>query len=271
MPKQGHLQTIFPFDDGVTSALRSSHQALNEWAPETWLVSKDWQPLITKFLSSRTGRHLGEFINARLEKGAVVYPSQPLRALFLTPLAEVKVVILGQDPYHGPGQAEGLAFSVPAGVKMPPSLQNIFKEINRDPLITGHKLPTSHGGSLGKWANQGVLLLNTSLTVEEGLPASHAKQGWEALTDTIVKTVAERGNPVVFLLWGKHAQAKETLIKGAWESIPCEKLNQLVLIANHPSPLSVSRKPHPFLGCGHFSKANDFLSKHGCKPIEWRA
>ncbi len=271
MPKQGHPQTNFPFDDGVTSVPHLPMQVLSKWAPDTWEVSEDWQPLVTKFLASEVGQRLGEFINARLENDAVVYPSQPLRALFLTPLADVKVVILGQDPYHGPGQAQGLAFSVPAGMKPPPSLQNIVKEINRDPLIAGDKSPASRGGSLENWANQGVLLLNTSLTVEEGLPASHTKQGWETLTDTIVRTVAERGNPVVFLLWGKHAQAKEKLIKDAWDAIPFGKLNQLVLIANHPSPLSVSRKPHPFLGCGHFSKANDFLSKQGCKPIEWKS
>jgi uracil-DNA glycosylase len=182
-----------------------------------------------------------------------------LRALALTPLDEVRVVILGQDPYHGAGQAEGLAFSVAPGEKIPPSLRNIFKELQRD-----LGLPPAASGSLVRWSQQGVLLLNTSLTVEEGLPASHAHQGWEALTDAILQTVSQAERPLVFMLWGAHAQGKRALI----ESSP-HRAQHLVQVANHPSPLSASRPPAPFLGCGHFSKANQFLVSQKVGPLVW--
>ena len=185
-----------------------------------------------------------------------MYPPRPFRALELTPLSDVRVVILGQDPYHGIGQAHGLAFSVNDGVKPPPSLRNIFKELRRD---LGAPPPMS--GSLEPWARQGVLLLNTVLTVEEGAPASHAKRGWEELTDSLISTVARDAAPKVFMLWGAHAQAKRGLIEAAGA--------HLVLTANHPSPLSAARRPAPFMGCGHFSAANAWLRQRGLSAIDW--
>ncbi len=240
---------------------------LTTWPPETALVAPDWRPLVAQFLASNAGRDLGRFLSDRLASGAVVFPPQPFRALALTPLHTVKVVILGQDPYHGLGQAEGLAFSVPAGVRPPPSLRNIFKEIARDPRLptaapTALRMPDA---SLVRWAHQGVLLLNTCLTVEAGAPASHAKRGWEVLTDAIVQVLAAQQTPLVFLLWGAHAQAKRPLI----DSSPAAA-QHLVLTANHPSPLSALRPPAPFMGCGHFGKANDFLQQRGLAPIRWQ-
>ena len=180
------------------------------------------------------------------------------------------------DPYHGPGQADGLAFSVPHGVATPPSLRNINKEIARDPDLRRPVKPNvlwcqSPTGSLLPWAAQGVLLLNTCLTVEQGLPASHSKQGWEVLTDEIIKTIWSGSNPVVFMLWGAHAQTKQALFT-ALEAKAANHVVQsphLVLTANHPSPLSALRPPTPFIGCGHFGKANAFLSAHGLQPIVW--
>lgn len=229
---------------------------LARWNPAGWPVAADWAPEIGRFLASSTGRQLGVFIEQRLAQGAIIYPPQPFRALALTSLADVEVVILGQDPYHGPGQAHGLAFSVPDGVKPPPSLRNMFKELARDPAVS----PEVHsGGSLERWASQGVLLLNTSLTVEEGQAASHARQGWEVLTDQLIAAVAAKPEPVVFMLWGAHAQTKRALIPD----------RHLVLTANHPSPLSALRPPKPFIGCGHFGAANDFLESHGRRPVRW--
>lgn len=229
---------------------------LTRWNPADWPLAVDWVPDIERFLASSTGRQLGAFVKQRLSAGAVIYPPQPFRALELTPLADVEVVILGQDPYHGPGQAQGLAFSVPDGVKPPPSLRNIFKELARDPRVRPEIHP---GGSLERWASQGVLLLNTSLTVEEGQAASHARQGWETLTDQLISAVSAKPEPVVFMLWGAHAQSKRALIQS----------RHLVLTANHPSPLSALRPPQPFIGCGHFSAANDFLEGHGRRPVRW--
>jgi uracil-DNA glycosylase len=185
----------------------------------------------------------------------------------MTPLHTIKVVILGQDPYHGLGQAEGLAFSVPSGGRPPPSLRNIFKEIARDPGLvaaapSGARVPDA---SLARWARQGVLLLNTCLTVEADAPASHAKRGWEVLTDAIVQRLAAQQAPLVFLLWGAHAQAKRQLIDNSPTAA-----QHLVLTANHPSPLSALRPPVPFIGCGHFGKANDFLQQRGLAPIRWQ-
>lgn len=202
-----------------------------------------------------------------------MYPPQPFRALELTPLAGVKVVILGQDPYHGPGQAEGLAFSVAPGVKPPPSLRNMFKELDRErslgflPPPVGALTPSD--GSLVRWAQQGVLLLNTCLTVEQGQPASHAQRGWEVLTDALVKAVAQKTEPVVFMLWGAQAQAKQGLIRFANDAGNRQQPVHAVLTANHPSPLSALRPPQPFLGCGHFGQANQYLSQHGQSVIAW--
>jgi uracil-DNA glycosylase len=218
----------------------------------------DWAPLVSGFWHSAEGRALESFLSDRLAAGARIYPPQPWRALELTPLRQVRVVILGQDPYHGMGQAHGLAFSVPVGVRPPPSLRNIFKELVRSGVW--QSLPLH--GNLETWARQGVLLLNTSLTVEDGKPASHAKRGWEVLTDLLIETVARQSEPVVFLLWGVHAQAKQALIARAAGEAGGELADRhLVLAANHPSPLSAKRPPQPFIGCGHFELAANFLLK----------
>jgi uracil-DNA glycosylase len=254
----------------MQSAVINSGVNLSDWMPTAWPVAPDWQPILARFWQTETARVLGQFIQSRLHAGAVIYPSQPLRALLLTPLARVKVVILGQDPYHGPGQAEGLAFSVAHGNKLPPSLRNIYKELARDPAVQ-RKFSADASGSLIRWAEQGVLLLNTCLTVEEGSPASHAKRGWEALTDEIIRTIGSQQSPIAFLLWGAHAQTKQALLmggnQGAGEVVA--KKRHLVLTANHPSPLSALRPPAPFIGCGHFGQVNAFLVQHGNSPIDW--
>ena len=241
---------------------------LRAWDPEHWPVADDWRPLVRRFLASPSGRDLAAFVQARLEAGASVYPPAPFRALAVTPLADVRVVILGQDPYHGPGQAHGLAFSVPPGVRVPPSLRNIFQEVARGegrPTPTPARAGTT-SGDLHPWARQGVLLLNTCLTVEAGLPGSHANRGWEVLTDRIVEAILEQGRPVVWMLWGAHAQAKRTMIDAARPAG-----SALVLCANHPSPLSARRLPVPFVGCDHFQQANRFLLAQGLEPVRWDA
>jgi uracil-DNA glycosylase len=215
------------------------------------LPDTDWLPVVEAWAASPDGQRLQAFLAERVAAGATIYPPEPLRALTLTPLAQTRVVILGQDPYHGPGQAEGLSFSVPEGVPLPPSLRNIFKEIQRD---LGKPFPPS--GSLVRWAEGGTLLLNAVLTVEDGLPASHAKQGWEALTDAIIQTAAQDPAPKVFMLWGSFAQAKEGLIRAAGQ-------DHLILKANHPSPLSALKPPRPFIGCGHFGVAKAWLEERG--------
>ncbi len=234
--------------------------ALVRWAPSDWLADGGWQPLLADFFASAAGQQLGAFVTSRLASGAVVYPAAPLRALALTPLSEVRVVILGQDPYHGPGQAEGLAFSVVPSERVPPSLRNVFQELARD-----LGLSPAANGALVRWAVQGVLLLNTCLTVEDGHPASHAKKGWEVLTDRLIQHVATTVPHAVFMLWGAHAQAKQPLIVAAAGDVS----RHLVLRANHPSPLSARRPPLPFIGCGHFSAANVFLQAHGLAAVNW--
>nr|WP_315480694.1 uracil-DNA glycosylase [uncultured Rhodoferax sp.] len=221
--------------------------------PTAWPVAPGWQSLVDGFFGGQVGLGLLQFLQQRLDAGAVVFPPQPLRALELTPPESVRVVILGQDPYHGRGQAEGLAFSVASGVAFPPSLRNIFKELQRD---LGTPPPTfpQPGGSLVKWAQKGVLLLNTCLTVEEGQPASHSGRGWELLTDAVIRQVSKEAQPAVFMLWGAHAQSKRALIDAS---------RHLVLTANHPSPLSALRPPVPFIGCGHFSQARAWREQHG--------
>lgn len=228
---------------------------LQQADPVGWPVSADWSPLTDDFWASTAGQSLLGFLRQRLASGALIYPPRPLRALELTPLAQVRVVILGQDPYHGPGQAEGLAFSVAPGVRIPPSLRNMFKELQRD-----LGLQTPAHGSLVRWAQQGVLLLNTCLTVEDGQPASHAGQGWEVLTDAVIRRCSESGPPKVFLLWGAHAQKKLGLIDGDRHRVLC---------ANHPSPLSASRGPVPFIGSGHFRAVNHWLTAQGGSAIDW--
>jgi uracil-DNA glycosylase len=232
---------------------------LERWAPEEWSLAPGWQATVQNFFDSETGFKLAAFIRERLAAGAVIYPPRPLRALEVTPLDSVHAVILGQDPYHGPGQAEGLAFSVAPGVKHPPSLRNIFKE-----MCAGADRPLPESGSLVEWARRGVLLLNAVLTVEDGQPGSHAKKGWEVLTDALIAEVAARCSPCVYLLWGAHAQAKAGLIE---QTAAAHGRDALVLQANHPSPLSANRPPVPFLGCGHFAQARQWLESRGCSGV----
>ena len=220
--------------------------------PLNWPVAPDWQALVAHFFDSEKGSALLAFLQQRLHAGASIFPPQPLRALELTPLASVRVVILGQDPYHGRGQAEGLAFSVAPEVAIPPSLRNIFKELQRDLGAPPPPFPVP-GGSLVRWARHGVLLINTCLTVEEGQPASHSGKGWEVLTDAIIRQVSDHSEHVVFMLWGNHAQSKRALIDAS---------RHLILCANHPSPLSALRPPSPFIGCGHFSQARAWRERH---------
>ncbi len=200
-------------------------------------------------------RQLGDFLRAEKAAGKQIYPPGSLifNALNSTPLAQTKVVIIGQDPYHGTGQAHGLCFSVQPGVKTPPSLVNIYKELKRDLNID---IPDH--GNLQHWAEQGVLLLNTSLTVEHAIAGSHAKIGWQAFTDKVIEVVSQQQARLVFLLWGAHAQSKEKLI---------DVSKHLVLKSVHPSPLSAHRG---FIGNGHFSRTNKFLDQHGLTPIDWR-
>jgi uracil-DNA glycosylase len=220
----------------------------------------DWAPLIRQWIDSAAGQGLLQFIAARQAAGAVIYPDDVLCALRLTPRRAVRLVILGQDPYHGAGQSEGLAFSVPAGVKPPPSLRNMLDEISRSLSVA-----RPPGGHLGGWARQGVLLLNTTLTVEHGQPAAHAGRGWEALTDALIAATASDPGAKAFLLWGSHAQAKAPLIEATAPG------RHLVLTANHPSPLSARRPPQPFIGCGHFLRVRDFLAAQGVVAIDWSA
>lgn len=247
---------------------------LAAWQPSSWPVHPEWQPVLDAFWRSTEGERLSQFVSARLSGGAVVYPAHPLWALQLTPLSAVRVVILGQDPYHGPDQAQGLSFSVADGLKFPPSLRNIFKELQRDL----HQ-PSPMSGSLEAWAKRGVLLLNTSFTVEDGLPASHAKRGWECLSDAILREVALKAPACVYMLWGGHAQAKVGLIEAATSQTAPDFLGlteaqvsaarqALILKANHPSPLSALRPPVPFIGCGHFSKARGWLAARGF-DLDW--
>mgnify|MGYP000196203760 CR=1 FL=1 len=251
----------------MQSTLDFGHEDLNgqgarlgaTWPPQVHSLLPDWQPIWRDFAASAQGQSVMDRMAQRLAAGARIYPPDPLRIFRTLALHEIRVVILGQDPYHGPGQAEGLAFSVPEGIPIPPSLRNIFKEIQRESLA-----PLRTSGHLGAWVRQGVLLLNTVLTVEEGQPASHADWGWQAFTDRVITAVAQRAQPTVFLLWGAHAQAQHQGIAAA-----DLQARHLVLQANHPSPLSAMRGPSPFIGCGHFSATNDFLQKSAQTPIRW--
>ena len=209
-------------------------------------VPSGWRAVTDHFQHSEAGKALIEFVDGRVNAGAIVYPAQVFRVLSLTAPADVRVVILGQDPYHGPGQAQGLAFSIAAGQKTAPSLRNILAEVAAD---TG--APSVCVTDLTPWAEQGVLLLNAVLTVEDGQPQSHAQQGWEVLTDALLQHLAAQSEPMVFMLWGAAAQRKQIFI---------DANRHRVLIANHPSPLSARRPPVPFIGCRHFSQANAFLA-----------
>ncbi|WP_268879040.1 uracil-DNA glycosylase [Piscinibacter terrae] len=221
-------------------------------------VPAAWMPVTDRFLASPEGQSLARFVDQRVGEGAIVYPGTIFRALELTAPEDVRVLILGQDPYHGPGQAQGLAFSVYEGQKLPPSLRNMLKEVESD---TGAPSQCARG-DLSAWARQGVLLLNTALTVEDGRPQSHAGRGWETLTDALLAHVAAQAHPVVFLLWGGSAQRKRASL---------DEARHHVLTANHPSPLSARRPPEPFIGCRHFSQVNALLQRllPGTPPIDW--
>ena len=221
---------------------------------DTQPLEAGWQQQIGAEFQKDYMTRLRAFLGAEKQAGKTVYPAGAdiFNAFNLTPFEQVKVVILGQDPYHGPNQAHGLCFSVQRGVKTPPSLVNIYKEINRDLGIA----PASHG-NLTHWAEQGVLLLNAVLTVEAGQAASHQKQGWETFTDQAIEQLNRDRDGLVFLLWGSHAQKKGHLI---------DRQRHCVLTAPHPSPLSAHRG---FLGCGHFSRANQYLLQQGKTAIDW--
>jgi uracil-DNA glycosylase len=217
-------------------------------------LEPSWKARVGDYLLRPEMRDLASFLRARTAAGASVYPPGPciFAAFEATPFERVRVVVLGQDPYHGPGQAHGLAFSVPPGVPVPPSLDNMFKEIQRDLGIArpGH-------GCLMPWAERGVLLLNSVLTVEDGRPGAHRGKGWEGFTDHVVATLDREREGLVFLLWGSYAQAKGKVIDSG---------RHRVLRAPHPSPLSAHRG---FMGCGHFSAANAWLARQEGGAIDW--
>jgi uracil-DNA glycosylase len=218
-------------------------------------LSVEWQRVLKTEL--RCLERLDTFLSQQVRSGVTIFPKYPFRALEMVSPTDISVVIIGQDPYHGPGQAQGLAFSVPDTIRCPPSLRNIFAELRRSMPNTLRS--PSH--SLQHWAQQGVLLLNTVLTVEQGKPASHARSGWETITDTLIRYAGTLPQPKVFMLWGNHAQAKIHCLPNS--------PNTLILKANHPSPLSARRPPIPFLGCNHFVFANQWLKQQGRQPISW--
>lgn len=216
-------------------------------------IGNDWDKLLADQWEMDYYKKLREFLVSEYQTQTVFPPMNDLfNALRLTAYGDVKAVILGQDPYHGKGQAHGLCFSVKEGTPPPPSLVNIFKELNAE---TGLAIPKS--GELTKWAKHGVLLLNTVLTVREGQANSHRNHGWEILTDRIIELLNKREQPIVFLLWGGPARAKSKLVTNP---------KHLVLQCAHPSPLSAYQG---FFGCGHFVKANEFLKNNGAEPIDW--
>ncbi|NQW84379.1 MAG: uracil-DNA glycosylase [Alcaligenaceae bacterium] len=246
--------------------LRSNRLTQADLSTQLSLLAPAWQAVLRTSEVKGALDGLSAMLAQRLRSEAVIYPAQPFRALeSLTPDA-VRVVILGQDPYHGAGQAHGLAFSVPDGVACPPSLRNILAEIELeypdDPAQLVLK-PMADSNDLSRWVRQGVLLLNTALTVEDGQPASHAKKGWETVTDALIQTVAKDPNPKVFMLWGAHAQTKQDLL--------ASQPQHLILTCNHPSPLSARRGAQPFIGCGHFKTANAWLLQQNLQVIDWKA
>ncbi len=221
-------------------------------------IPQSWRAALEPVLATPEARKLGGWLQAEEKAGKAIYPlrGQRLNALQATPLEEVRVVILGQDPYHGPGQAHGLAFSVQDGVAPPPSLVNIFKELESDCGI-----PRPQTGNLTPWAKQGVLLLNNTLTVEAGQAGSHAGRGWDMITDACVAAVVEQGKPCVFILWGSHAQKKAGRVRGLGAAD-----HHLILKSPHPSPLSAHRG---FFGSRPFSQANAFLERQGRGVVDW--
>ena len=222
---------------------KTTHPPLQEWED---VFALEYQQDYFKILKS--------FLEEEIKQNKTFYPEPKniLRAFDLCPLRHTKVVIVGQDPYHGPGQAHGLSFSVPQGIKTPPSLQNIYKEIHQD-----LNLPIPHHGNLESWAEQGVLMLNATLTVQKSTPTSHSKKGWETFTDNIIQYLNDNTEGLVFMLWGRYAQNKGSII---------DTTKHCVLKAAHPSPFSAHSG---FFGCQHFSKANEYLEKQGKTSINW--
>ena len=219
-------------------------------------IHPSWKNVLKEEFTKLYFQQIVTFLKTEKSLGKMIYPPGPLifNAFNQTPFDKVKVVLLGQDPYHGAGQAHGLSFSVPNGVKPPPSLVNIFKEIHND---IGIEMPVAYG-NLTSWANQGILLLNAALTVRAGEPFSHAKYGWAEFTDAVIKKVSDEKKQIVFLLWGKFAQEKQSLI---------DETKHHVLKAAHPSPFSADKG---FFGCKHFSKTNELLMQSGDNPIDWK-
>ena len=216
-------------------------------------IEESWKAVLREEFDKEYFSRIAAFLHKEKNEGKTIYPPGPLifNAFRLTPFDKVKVVILGQDPYHGPGQAHGLSFSVQDGVPLPPSLQNIYKEITSD---IGTPAPAS--GNLERWARQGVFLLNSVLTVRAGSPTSHSNIGWQTFTDAVIKTISDKKDGIVFMLWGNYARSKKPLIDSS---------RHLVLEAAHPSPLARGA----FFGCRHFSKANNYLISRGETPIIW--
>lgn len=216
-------------------------------------IEESWKLALQDEFETESFHNLKQFLQEEIKSHAVYPPGRLIFSAFnLTPLTAVRVVILGQDPYHGRGQAHGLAFSVPDGIKIPPSLQNIYKELHDDLGI-----PVPQTGNLEKWAQQGVLLLNATLTVRASQAGSHQNHGWEPFTDHVIRTISELRAGIVFLLWGKFAQDKESLI---------DTSRHFILKAPHPSPFSANRG---FFGCRHFSKTNEILRNNGMGEIDW--
>lgn len=217
-------------------------------------IEDSWKRRLLSQFQQPYMQQLRQFLQQQKELGKIIFPkgNEYFNAFNLTPFEQVKVVILGQDPYHGPNQAHGLCFSVQPGVALPPSLLNIFKELQRDLHI-----PMPNHGNLTHWAEQGVLLLNAVLTVEQGKAAAHQGKGWEQFTDAVIRELNDHREGIVFMLWGSYAQKKGQFI---------DRKKHCVLQAPHPSPLSAHRG---FLGCGHFSKANEYLKQRGMEPIDW--
>lgn len=223
--------------------------------PSQSSVELEWKTLLAPEKAKPYFSEIMAFLKAEVAHGKIIYPASAhiFNAIQHTAFSELKVVIIGQDPYHNPGQAHGLSFSVPHGTKPPPSLMNIFKELKSDCGIE----PPTHG-CLESWAKQGVLLLNSALTVEQNKPQSHANIGWQQFTDTIIRHINQHPDRIIYLLWGSHAQKKAELI---------DTQKHFILTAPHPSPLSAHRG---FLGCKHFSKTNEILKKTGRIPIDWQ-
>lgn len=218
-------------------------------------IESSWKSALKDEFSKPYFNEIVRFLKAEIATRKIIYPkgNQIFNAFEKTPFSQVRVVLLGQDPYHNPGQAQGLCFSVPTGTPLPPSLKNIYKELRDDIGI-----PESKKGDLTHWAEQGVLLLNSCLTVRQNEPASHSKIGWQEFTDTVIREISHQKEGVVFLLWGSYAKSKQILI---------DPHKHLILTAAHPSPLSANAG---FFGCKHFSKTNEWLTNHGLPPIDWK-